>query len=39
MFEIEVFSNPLNALVGEGGFLHHDNYVETTRYDEDVGDG
>lgn len=36
MFEIEVFSNPLNALVGEGGFLHHDKYSETTRYDEDL---
>ena len=36
MFEIEVFSNPLNALVGEGGFLHHDDYEQTTRYDEDL---
>ncbi|MBY0689049.1 hypothetical protein [Microbacterium marinilacus] len=36
MFEIEVFSNPLNALAGEGGFLHHDNYIETTMYDEDL---
>ena len=36
MFEIEVFSNPLNAVVGEGRFLRHDDYPQTARYDEEL---
>jgi hypothetical protein len=34
LFEITVFSNPVNALVGEGGFLHGDELHRTVEYDE-----
>ncbi|MDZ5143611.1 hypothetical protein [Microbacterium testaceum] len=36
MFEIEVFSNPLGAVVDEGGFLAHHDYAELARYDEQL---
>src|SRR4051812_15411579 len=36
MFEIEVFSNPVNALVGEGGLLRHSDLSKAAAYDEEL---
>jgi hypothetical protein len=36
LFELEVFSNPVNALVGESGRLKFADFSLTARYDEDL---
>lgn len=36
MFEIEVFSNPVNALVGDGGLLRHSDFSKAATYDEQL---
>jgi len=35
LFEITVFSNPVTALVGEGGLLQGDEIHKTAEYDEE----
>ncbi len=36
MFEIDVFSNPLSAVVGKGQSLRHEDYSRTVQYDEEL---
>lgn len=36
MFSLEVFSNPLNGVVGEGSILKHEDFARTARYDEEL---
>lgn len=36
MFSLEVFSNPLNGVLGEGTILRHEDFASTARYDEEL---